>query len=199
MEEWGTVGQATPVPPPLLPPSVALRALGSLQEVCEGLLQFLEQTVGAPSGAVGLVQQALAAGAVRVVGRCARGSIVPWRYMRLVRLRRYLLGCFQGAGQLREESTELSVGQRERDAKPACCVTVCRFCAEVPDAFGPRLRALLPRLLGAGAPLGGDGLLPFLLPVLLQHVAFEQGEGGSAAERAAWLGLLRSKEVRQGS
>ena len=74
----GLPPEAPQQPPaaPLLPPSVALRALSSLQEVCDGLLQFLEQTVGQqqqqaqqPDSGEGLVQGALAAAAVRVLGR----------------------------------------------------------------------------------------------------------------------------------
>lgn len=79
--------------------SVALRALGSLREVCEALLEFMEQTVGgqgergeeaeaagvsaATAGAAGgrgselePGRRALVAAAVRVVGRC-----VPARAM----------------------------------------------------------------------------------------------------------------------
>ncbi len=87
LEEGGTREGSPPAPQqslavPLLPPGVALRALSSLQEVCEGLLQFLEQTVGQQQQAqqpdrregetpesLGAVQGALAAAAVRVIGR----------------------------------------------------------------------------------------------------------------------------------
>ncbi len=79
MGEEGAVSPADLFAPPLLPPRVAVRALGSLREVCEALLQFLEQTVGQPGAGEGeeegqarhrAVQAALAAAAVRVVGRC---------------------------------------------------------------------------------------------------------------------------------
>ncbi|GAB4817373.1 hypothetical protein N2152v2_004419 [Parachlorella kessleri] len=157
LEEGGTREGSPPAPQqslavPLLPPGVALRALSSLQEVCEGLLQFLEQTVGQQQQAqqpdrregetpesLGAVQGALAAAAVRVIGR---------------------------------------------------------FCAEVPEAFGPRLRQLLPRLLatppGAGTGDGAD-LLPFLLPLLVQVVG--PGAAVGEQEQAAWLAVLRSSEV----
>lgn len=61
--------------PPQLPDAVALRAMASLQEVCEALLQFLEQTVGSSGSDSEAAQgqdpgrRALVAAAVRVVGR----------------------------------------------------------------------------------------------------------------------------------
>ena len=92
--------------PPALSDAVATRALFSLQEAVETVLQFVEQTAGEEEEAAAQqgsassgVRHALLLAAVRVLGR---------------------------------------------------------FCAEVPEAFGGRLRPLLPTLLALRADGGAE-------------------------------------------
>lgn len=156
--------EGAPAPPPAeLPPAVAARALRSLEEAAEALLQFLEQ---------GAEVAAAAAGA---------GAQLP-----------LLL---------------------------ASARALARFCAEVPVAFGPRLRALLPFLLSLRAPGGAEGAAAggggdtgagaggvgasstpaegvlFLLPMLVQVTAPEAGEEVGWEEQQAWLAALAQPSV----
>lgn len=187
-------GGAPPAPPPL-PAGVAARAIGSLHEALDVILQFLEQTLPHGGGDHG-----------------GAAALDP--------------------GQLRQRQ-QLTVG----------AVRVAgRFAAEVPGAFGPRLRALLPDLIevrspprgeaanpdgtrgggGAGGAAPGssdsgsgsdsmddlldgpaEGLL-FLMPLLMQVThpswgadpAAQGGEGaGAGSEQAAWLEAVAQPRV----
>ncbi len=85
--------------------------------------------------------------------------------------------------------------------------SACRFCAEVPEALGGRLRPLLPALLplraelGSAAEMEGGGPpaegASFLLPLLLQVSEPGYGEGGEqqAREHQLWLQALGEPAV----
>lgn len=77
----------------------------------------------------------------------------------------------------------------------------CRFCAEVPEAFGARLRPLLPTLLALSADPGGCSAeqagppaegATFLMPLLLQvsDPGYGQGSEQQERERQLWLEAL---------
>ncbi|PRW45088.1 Neurochondrin family isoform 2 [Chlorella sorokiniana] len=144
--------------------AVAQRALFSLQEAVEVVLQFIEQTCEEVAEEE---QQA------EEVGMTAGATAA------LVR-RSLLLAALRA---------------------------LARFCAEVPEAFGGRLRPLLPALLplwadlggtadaeGAGSPAEGAA---FLLPLLLQVSEPGYGEGGEqqAREHQLWLQALGEPAV----
>lgn len=92
-------------------------------------------------------------------------------------------------------------------AERSCCSLpppLFRFCGEAPDAFGPRLRQLLPSLLayfqaqgdrGGGGGGGEDSPLPFLLPALLQQVVPAAGGSAGRQEQATWVQTLVSEQV----
>lgn len=64
----------------------------------------------------------------------------------------------------------------------------CRFLAEVPHAFAPRVQKLLPFLMTAYC---GEGV-PFLLPALLQVLDWDSPD---AEGRADWVAALLQKQV----
>ena len=65
---------------------------------------------------------------------------------------------------------------------------LCRFLAEVPDAFSQRVQKLLPMLLTVHS---GEGI-PFLLPALLQVL---DGESSDAEGQAGWVTALLQQQV----
>lgn len=68
-----------------------------------------------------------------------------------------------------------------------------RYVAEVPAAFGERLRRLLPYLV----TLQGGQAVKFLLPGLVQ-AAEGRGQGGAAdAEAAALVAAMSETQVRR--
>ncbi len=69
-----------------------------------------------------------------------------------------------------------------------CLALLCRFLAEVPEAFSQRVQKLLPMLTTAH---GGAGV-PFLLPALLQVL---DGESSDADGQAGWVTALQQQQV----
>ena len=136
--------ESAAAPAPALDAASAQRALASLQEGVEVVLQFVEQSAGAP----GAARRPLVLAAVRLIARLS---------------------------------------------------------ADLPEAFGPRLRALLPFLLSVRSTpepslaeaASGTAALPegvcFLLPTLLQVTDPDWAAGGgeeARAEHRAWLESL---------
>lgn len=103
------------------------------------------------------------------------------------------------------EQTAAEPGAGRRPLVLAAVRLIARFSADLPEAFGPRLRALLPFLLSVRSTpeptpaeaASGTAALPegvaFLLPTLLQVTDPGWAAGGGEAARAeqqAWLECL---------
>ena len=222
-------------PAAALSDAVAQRALFSLQEAVEVVLQFIEQTceevqeeqeaagaAGAAStgGTAALVRRALLLAALRALARC--GGTACWgveqEWLKLAlngwngRIGLMQSGhCEAGLAAHTFYSpcptfpTLLNSAPHTHSTLPA--PPAPRFCAEVPEAFGGRLRPLLPALLPLRADLGsaaemGGGSSPaegasFLLPLLLQVSEPEYGQGGEqqAREHQLWVQALGEPAV----
>ena len=73
--------------------------------------------------------------------------------------------------------------------KPEALILLCRFLAEVPDAFSERVQKLLPFLMTAE---GGEGI-PFLLPALSQVL---DPNSPDIEGQAGWVTALLQQQVR---
>lgn len=218
-------------PAAALSDAVAQRALFSLQEAVEVVLQFIEQTCeevqeeqeaagaageAAAGGTAALVPRALLLAALRALARC--GGAACWG-IEQVWLKLALTDGMDGLGWMHSghwlhiHSTLLAQSSQpcsillHTHTPPLPAPPAPRFSAEVPEAFGGRLRPLLPALLPLRADLGSaaemeGGSSPaegasFLLPLLLQVSEPEYGQGGEqqAREHELWLQALGEPAV----